>query len=103
MKIRTMVTGYVLLLALFLFAQQHHSQAARPGGFGAVIDLTHTINNQVPKFDPAAPVITQRFSTRLRRQVLCTLHFLATLRLVSMLPPTLPPACRQSTSTTNTS
>jgi len=53
MKIRTMVTGYVLMLALFLFAQQRHSQVARPGGFGAVIDLTHTINGQVPKFDPA--------------------------------------------------
>jgi kynurenine formamidase len=52
MKIRTLVGGYVLVLALLLFAQ-HRGTVAEPGGFRAIVDLTHAINPQVPKFDPA--------------------------------------------------
>ncbi len=51
MKIRTLVTGYVLALALFLFAQQRHSEVMQPSGFHAVVDLSHTINGNVPNFE----------------------------------------------------
>jgi len=49
MKIRTFVIGFVLALALFLFAQ-HHPEAAQPAGFHAVVDLTHAINENVPTY-----------------------------------------------------
>jgi kynurenine formamidase len=42
MKIQTFVIGYVLALALFLFAQQR-PEAAQPGGFREVVDLTHSL------------------------------------------------------------
>ena len=50
MKIWTFVIGFVLALALFLFAQ-HHPQAAQPTGFHAVVDLTHAINEKVPTYE----------------------------------------------------
>jgi kynurenine formamidase len=50
MKIRTFVIGFVLALALFLFAQ-HRSEAARPTEFRAVVDLTHAINASVPTYE----------------------------------------------------
>lgn len=53
MKIRTLIAGYVFALAIFLFAQQRRGTVAQPGGFHAVVDLTHTVNGQVPKFDPS--------------------------------------------------
>jgi kynurenine formamidase len=43
MKIRTLIVGYVLALALFLFAQRHPGSSS-PTGFHAVVDLTHTID-----------------------------------------------------------
>jgi kynurenine formamidase len=43
MRIRTLIAGYVLALALFLFAQRH-PDASSPNGFHAVVDLTHTID-----------------------------------------------------------
>jgi kynurenine formamidase len=49
-KLRTFVIGYVLALALFLFAQRH-SPAAQ-AGVSAVLDLTHAINSQVPTYEP---------------------------------------------------
>ncbi len=52
MKIKTFVIGYVLALALFLFAQRH-TDAAQPGGFRAIVDLTHSVNAKVPTFDVA--------------------------------------------------
>lgn len=42
MKIQTFVIGYVLALALFLFAQQR-PETAQPGGFREVVDLTHSL------------------------------------------------------------
>jgi kynurenine formamidase len=42
MRIQTFVIGYVLALALFLFAQ-HRPEAAQPGGFREVVDLTHSL------------------------------------------------------------
>jgi kynurenine formamidase len=43
MKIRTLIVGYVLALALFLFAERHPSSSS-PTGFHAVVDLTHSID-----------------------------------------------------------
>jgi kynurenine formamidase len=42
MKIQTFVIGYVLALALFLFAQQR-PEAAQPSGFREVADLSHSL------------------------------------------------------------
>lgn len=55
MKIRTLIATCGLALAIFLFAQQHRGTVAQPGGFHAVVDLTHTIDGQVPKFDLSEP------------------------------------------------
>src|SRR5580692_4133981 len=43
MKIRTLIVGYVLALALFLFAQRHPNSSS-PTEFRAVVDLTHAID-----------------------------------------------------------
>ncbi|HEX8815011.1 MAG TPA: cyclase family protein [Terriglobales bacterium] len=53
MKIRTFIVGYVLALALLLFAQRR-SETAAPTGIREVVDLTHTINAQVPTYEPEA-------------------------------------------------
>jgi len=53
MKIQTFVIGCALALALFLFAQQRRTEVVLPGGFRAVVDLTHPINDKVPTFSPA--------------------------------------------------
>lgn len=50
MKTRTFIVGYVLALALLLFAQRH-PQAVQPSGFRSVVDLTHTINAQNPPYE----------------------------------------------------
>jgi kynurenine formamidase len=50
MKIRTLIVGYVLALALFLFAQRHPGSSA-PTGFHAVVDLTHSLDAKA--FEPA--------------------------------------------------
>jgi kynurenine formamidase len=42
MKSRTLIVGYVLALALFLFAQRHPSSSS-PTGFHSVVDLTHSL------------------------------------------------------------
>jgi kynurenine formamidase len=43
MKIKTLVIGYVLALALFLFAQ-HREGVTQASGFTGVVDLTHASN-----------------------------------------------------------
>lgn len=53
MKIRTLIAGYVLALALFLFAQRHPGSSS-PTEFHAVVDLTHSIDAQAPAYEPAA-------------------------------------------------
>jgi kynurenine formamidase len=45
MKSRTLIVGYVLALALFLFGQRHPTSPT-PAGFHAVVDLTHSIDPQ---------------------------------------------------------
>lgn len=43
MRIKTLVIGYALALALFLFAQRR-AGPAQPSGFTGVVDLTHTLS-----------------------------------------------------------
>jgi len=49
MKIQTFVIGYVLALALFLFAQHRPetTEATQPGSFREVLDLTHSLPTHV--------------------------------------------------------
>jgi hypothetical protein len=44
MKTQTLVIGYALAVALFLFGQRR-SDNVQPGGFSGVIDLTHSWTN----------------------------------------------------------
>ena len=66
MKIRTLIVGYVLALALFLFAQRHPGSST-PTGFRAVVDLTHTLDARALAQEPAEkPVASpQQFGTRI--------------------------------------
>src|ERR1700687_5093896 len=57
MKIRTLIVGYVLALALFLFAQRHPGSSSSTG-FHAVVDLTHSIDAPAPAYEPAAYQVT---------------------------------------------
>jgi kynurenine formamidase len=52
MKLRTFVSGLVLTLALFLFAQRR-PQSPEPPAFRAVVDLTHAVNSRVPTYELA--------------------------------------------------
>ena len=52
MKIRTFVVGCVLALALLLFGQ-HRPDSTQQRSFTSVVDLTHSINGDVPTFDLA--------------------------------------------------
>ena len=47
MKSRTLIVGYVLALALFLFGQRR-SGSSSPTGFHSVVDLTHSIHRPHP-------------------------------------------------------
>ncbi|HEY1271289.1 MAG TPA: cyclase family protein [Terriglobales bacterium] len=51
MKLKTFIVGYVLVLAIFLFAQRHTTPAQ--AAFTSIVDLTHSINASVPTYDPA--------------------------------------------------
>jgi len=46
MKIKTLVIGYVLALALLVFAQ-HRPGPAQPSGFTGVVDLTHPLTRRL--------------------------------------------------------
>jgi kynurenine formamidase len=50
MKIRTLIAGYVLALALFLFAQRHPGSSSQTG-FRTVVDLTHSMD--APTYETA--------------------------------------------------
>ena len=66
MKIRTLIVGYVLALALFLFAERHPASSSATG-FHSVVDLTHTIDAQSLVLEPAGPSVSwrQQFGTRI--------------------------------------
>ncbi len=55
-KIRTFIVGYILALALFVFAQRH-SDNLQPSGFSGVIDLTHTLNAGTPTYEPPGKAV----------------------------------------------
>jgi kynurenine formamidase len=61
MKIRAFIVGYVLALALLVFAQRH-GEATPPSGFRGVVDLTHTLNAQVPTYE--VPTKTPAYHTK---------------------------------------
>lgn len=51
MRLKTFIIGYIVAVAIFLFAQRHNS-ATKPSAFGTPVDLTHTINGKVPTYEP---------------------------------------------------
>src|SRR5215467_10014330 len=51
MRSRTFAIGCGLALALFLFGQRRHTEAAPASGFHAVVDLTHSVNGKVPTYE----------------------------------------------------
>ncbi|HWY57500.1 MAG TPA: cyclase family protein [Terriglobales bacterium] len=61
MKIRTLIVGYVLALALFLFAQRHPGSSS-PTGFQAVVDLTHSVDARGAYQAASSP---EQFETRI--------------------------------------
>jgi kynurenine formamidase len=59
MRIKTIVIGYALALALLVFAQ-HHPDTAPPSNFTGVVDLTHPLshNEMAPGARPGSAVRT---------------------------------------------
>ena len=51
MKLKTLIIGYIVAIAIFLFAQRHNA-APSPGVFSSTLDLTHAINATVPTYEP---------------------------------------------------
>jgi len=51
MKGRTFIVGCAFALALIVFAQRHQD-AVQPLEFHAVVDLTHSLDGQLPGFEP---------------------------------------------------
>jgi kynurenine formamidase len=49
---RTLIVGYVLALALFLFGQRH-PDASSPAEFHAIVDLTHSMGSQAQAYQTA--------------------------------------------------
>src|SRR2546429_9571472 len=50
MKWKTFVIGYVLALAILLFAQRH-TAPAQGSGFTAVLDLSHVVSSNAPAYE----------------------------------------------------
>src|SRR5579872_4031290 len=53
-RIYSLIIGYIVALVLIVFAQQRQGAVLVPSGFGAVVDLTHPLNAQVPGFEASA-------------------------------------------------
>jgi kynurenine formamidase len=51
MRLKTFIVGYIVAVAVFLFAQRHNAASA-PSVFGTPIDLTHIINGKIPAYEP---------------------------------------------------
>jgi len=60
MKFRTLIIGYVLVLAVFLFAKRHSDPSPQSSNFSKVVDLTRpnarTID-QIPAVGLTAPLV----------------------------------------------
>ncbi len=67
MKIQKFVVGYVLALALLLFAQ-HRGETVQPSSFREVIDLTHTLPAQASRETGALLEASTRAQNRLSAQ-----------------------------------
>lgn len=50
MRLKTFIIGYIVAVAIFLFAQRHNGASA-PGVFSTTVDLTHTINGKIPTYE----------------------------------------------------
>jgi kynurenine formamidase len=88
MKIRTLIVGYALALALFLFAQHRPAQSS-PSGFRSVVDLTHSLNAQTQTytsetsaFHVKTPSPPEQFETRIEAPA----HFARGLWTVDQIP-----------------
>ncbi|HXM62461.1 MAG TPA: cyclase family protein [Terriglobales bacterium] len=83
MKIRTLIVGYVLALALFLFAQRHPNSSS-PTEFHAVIDLTHPVDLHALAHEPAGKSLSspELFGTRIDAPA----HFARGLWTVDQIP-----------------
>jgi kynurenine formamidase len=70
---RTLIVGYVLALALFLFGQ-HHPDSSSPSGFHAVVDLTHSVVIQATAYEAAGKSHStpERFETRIDAPAHCS-------------------------------
>ena len=51
MRLKTFIIGYIVAVAIFLFAQRHNS-ATKASAFGTPVDLTHTISGKIPTYEP---------------------------------------------------
>src|SRR5277367_2540529 len=80
---RTLIVGYVLALALFLFGQRH-PDASSPAEFRAVVDLTHSIGTQALAYEPARKSSSspELFGTRIDSPA----HFARGLWTVDQIP-----------------
>jgi kynurenine formamidase len=80
---RTLIVGYVLALALFLFGQ-HHPDSSSPTGFHAVVDLTHSIVIQATAHEATEKSHSspERFGTRIDAPA----HFSRALWTVDQIP-----------------
>src|SRR6202167_2731266 len=83
MKIRTLIVGYVLALALFLFAQRHPNSSS-PTEFRAVVDLTHAMDAHALAYEPAGKSLLSPalFGTRIDAPA----HFARGLWTVDQIP-----------------
>src|SRR6202453_214609 len=81
MKIRTLIVGYVLALALFLFAQRHPNSSS-PTEFRSVVDLTHATNAQALAYQPTGKSALEQFGTRIDAPA----HFARGLWTVDQIP-----------------
>jgi len=81
MKIRTLIVGYVLALALFLFAQRHPNSSS-PTEFRSVVDLTHATNAQALAYQPTGKSALEQLGTRIDAPA----HFARGLWTVDQIP-----------------
>lgn len=81
MKIRTLIVGYVLALALFLFAQRHPGSSS-PTEFRSVVDLTHATNAHALGYEPTGKSAPELFGTRIDAPA----HFARGLWTVDQIP-----------------
>jgi len=81
MKIRTLIIGYVLALALFLFAKRH-PDASSPTEFRAVVDLTHAMDAHGLANEPTAKSSPELLGTRIDAPA----HFARGLWTVDQIP-----------------